>query len=245
MQRFTPSPRPTGRAPGIPPPVGLAPARSTTIATSPAPLDDRDVPLRSARRTHALARDLDGPCGSRPMAPAELRSALRALPAACHRALRGGDQALVEEVARLRDELHAVANRVTRLLAAPDARLATMDIGRPTALAGRASPELVLARLAMAAERLADIADRLGEQQWRTTGQLGSDAVTIGQLVALPLQRAHRIVSASSAARRNDSNASNVSNDRNDTVRAARARDERAPRGGRQPSWRPPKRTQQ
>jgi hypothetical protein len=167
------------------------------------------------------------------MTPEEMSAALHALPMACQRALRRGDQVLVEEAARLRDELHAVANRVTRLLDVPGARLAEMDIGVPTPLAGPSSPQLVLALLTMAAERLADIADHLGEEEWRATGQLGSEIVTIGQLVEVPLHRAHRILSAPSGSPRND------------TTPTAGVRDERAACACCQPPWRPPKRTQQ
>lgn len=176
MQRLGPTAQRMGRAPGVPPPMGRAHVRATGIVTGPPPLDDR------------------------PMNPAETSSALRALPRACRDALRTGDDALMEEVARLRDELHAVANRVARLLAAPGSALASMDIGSPTALAGPSSPGLLVAVLTMTAERLASMADRLGEEDWRVIGHLGTQTVTIGQLVALPLHSAHRILAAASGA---------------------------------------------
>jgi hypothetical protein len=116
------------------------------------------------------------------------------LPQACDDALRRGDHALLEEVARLRDEMHAVANRVARLLAAPGSTLAAMDIGRPSALAGPSSADLLVALLAMAAERLADIAEALDDRRWRLVGRLGPEPTTVGQLIALPLHRAHRLL---------------------------------------------------
>jgi hypothetical protein len=131
--------------------------------------------------------------------PAQAGSALRALPEACRAALRSGDDTVVQEVARLRDELHAVANRVARLLAAPGSTLAALDLGAPTALAGPSSPGHLVAIVTMAAERLADMADRLGEGDRRVTGQLGQQTVTVGQLIALPLHSARRFLSPPSS----------------------------------------------
>jgi hypothetical protein len=196
MQRLTSPARPKGRAPGIPPPTGRAPKCAATIVPGPQPLDNRDGSLRSAHRQSPPSVDPCSQCGFQAVAPAGTSSALRALPQACRDALRRGDHAVVEEVARLRDELHAVANRVARLLVAPGSTLAAMDIGSPTALAGPSNPELLVAILTMAAGRLADITDRLGEADWRLVGQLGPETVTVGQLVEVPLHSAHRLLSA-------------------------------------------------
>jgi hypothetical protein len=98
---------------------------------------------------------------------------------------------MVSEAARARDELHAVANRIARILVAPGSSLAAVHIETPTALAQPTSIDLVVELLRMEADRLAAITDSIDEQ-WDWVGYVGSQAVTVRQLADVPLHTAHR-----------------------------------------------------
>ena len=133
-----------------------------------------------------------GTCGFSPPARADIADALRRLPSTWQRAL-AAHPTLIDRAAFLRDDLHAVANRVARLLAAPGTRLSVVTIHVPTALtAGIASPAIVVHRLRMAADRLRRLVEPLRTGGWDVTGSVGDGFVTVTQLVHVPLHHSHR-----------------------------------------------------
>lgn len=132
-----------------------------------------------------------GTCGFQPPLRHYLGSAVRELVAGW-REIVGRDRAAVTAVASLRDELHAVANRVSRILAAPGAALAPVRLDEPTALSTSSDPNLLLRFLRMSADRLADLVQNLTPEQWQLSGRVGSSTVTIPQLLVVPLHASHR-----------------------------------------------------
>ena len=131
-------------------------------------------------------------CGFRPPSRAETAEALRALPSAWQAAMavRPG---LVEQAAFLRDEIHAVTNRVARVLAVPGSRLSSVTILVPTALASyEASPGVIAELLRMAVDRLAGLVEPLRSAEWHLSGRVGEGTVTVLQLVHVPLHHGHR-----------------------------------------------------
>jgi hypothetical protein len=134
-------------------------------------------------------------CGFVPPTRREIPGALRALFTEWQRAIDCGDPALIEGAARLRDELHAIANRVARVLTAPGASVSRVRIHAPTALAGASDRGLVLVLLGSSADRLADITDTMDPDQWELFGCVGSSFVTIAELVLMPLHASHRRLS--------------------------------------------------
>jgi hypothetical protein len=136
-------------------------------------------------------------------APGRARAAaeLRSLPARWLSALRTADIGVHERAAQLYDELHAVANRVGRLLEAPGARLAPVRLQAPTSRRQAVPREVRGAQIRIAADRLAGLVDGLSAGDWRISGTVGDSPITIGELVAAPLQSSHRLLALTSPAR--------------------------------------------
>jgi hypothetical protein len=88
----------------------------------------------------------------------------------------------LERVARLRDELHATANRVARF-AVDD--LPIVDPARTTTPtdASMLAPEQVLSRLELTAGRLITLLEPLSAREWARTGRMGDRLVTLGEIV--------------------------------------------------------------
>jgi len=114
-------------------------------------------------------------------------------------ALRNADPVVHERAAQLRDELHAVANRVGRLLEAPGAQLPPVRIQAPTAPSRAMPGELRSALIQVEVDRLADLVDGLSPTDWRLTGMIGDAPVTIGELIAAPLHSSHRLLAYTAA----------------------------------------------
>jgi hypothetical protein len=134
-------------------------------------------------------------CGFVPPLLRDTGEALRAVPEQWRDALRKSPL-LIPSAARLRDELHAIANRVARLLIEQDARLSSVTIPPPDALAASASTNILVALLRMAAVRLADLVDALRPEQWGIAGRVGDRTVTVAELVRVPLHHSHRDLAA-------------------------------------------------
>jgi hypothetical protein len=187
------------------PPRGLAPPRATGpgptrgLAIDPAPLD-------ASRRRHPSsqlvvpvepARCED--CGFASPMRREMSAALRAVPPAWHVALQTRPE-LAERAAVVRDELHAIANRVVRLVTAPGVRLSMVRINAPSALARAASAAQLAELLDQSAVRLADLTDSLQPDQWSLAGHMGDANVTVADLIASPLHHSHAALRAGDAA---------------------------------------------
>jgi len=132
-----------------------------------------------------------GDCGFTQLQRGDTGGALRRLPSTWRAALRANPQ-LLERAAFLRDEIHAVTNRVARLLVAPGSRLQRVTIYAPTANATAESQAVVVEFLRISAERLARIVDSLRPDDWDSTGYVGDSAVTVADLIQVPLHHSHR-----------------------------------------------------
>ena len=96
------------------------------------------------------------------------------------------------DVARLRDELHAVTNRITRILDVPAAiTIADVEIDAPTALVASTPPEHLVALLRLAAERASTVVGRFAPADWHRRARLGDKIVDVEALAILPLHRSH------------------------------------------------------
>jgi hypothetical protein len=135
-------------------------------------------------------------CDFRPPAPNEAASELRALASIWEVALVGGDEDLIDEAARMRDEIHAVAKRIGRLLDAPGSRISPVRIEIPTASARGATAQLVIALLGNAAEGLGQLVESLGADDWRIEGSVGTGRVSVYELACVPLHTTHRELAA-------------------------------------------------
>jgi hypothetical protein len=106
--------------------------------------------------------------------------------------LTAASVAELESAARLRDELHVVANRIRRLRAMPGSSiLANVSVDATTALSRTSNVAHLLAMLSVSAERLADLLSRLEPEEWDVRGRVGSREVTVAELVLMPLHRSH------------------------------------------------------
>ena len=132
-----------------------------------------------------------GRCGFQSPARCRLPDAIRAITPTWAVTLRSGGPALVPAAARARDELHAVTNRIARILTAPGSTLSPVHVERPTALTQYASIDLIIELLRQEADRLASITASLDEE-WGWVGSVGSQQVTVRQLADVPLHSAHR-----------------------------------------------------
>jgi hypothetical protein len=137
-------------------------------------------------------------CGFTPLARGDIADALRKLPVAWQEALRS-DPTFVEPAARLRDELHAVTNRVERVLDEPDTSLASVTIHAPTALATPTSRDVLVSLLHLSANRLADLVESLSTDAWEMRGHVDEGTVTVRELAQVPLHHSHRDLARSRA----------------------------------------------
>src|SRR5690606_5017484 len=119
--------------------------------------------------------------------------AIRALPSRWAAALGAGRCETVEDAARQRDELHAVANRVARLLVAPGSTVSPVRIDVPTESARPPSTDLLVELLRIEADRLADLAGSIGAE-WGWIGRVGIGPVTASELAAVPLHTSHQLL---------------------------------------------------
>lgn len=142
--------------------------------------------------TVASATPCDG-CGFQPPTPSELPAAIRALPSTWAQALRSGGPGIIEEAARSRDELHAVANRVARILVAPGSTLSPVSIATPTEMRRPPTIDLLVELLRMEADRLSGITGSIGAE-WGWFGRIGRRNVTVRELTVVPLHTAHRLL---------------------------------------------------
>lgn len=132
-------------------------------------------------------------CGFVPPIRADLPTEIRALPSLWAAALRSGRSATIEDAARLRDELHAVANRVARLLVASGSTVSPVRIGTPTELARPPSIDLLVELIRIEANRLAEISESAGAE-WGWIGRVGVGPVAVTELAAVPLHSSHRML---------------------------------------------------
>ena len=132
-------------------------------------------------------------CGFEPPATPDIASAILAIPDEWASLLsHDTTETMLAEAARLRDELHVVANRISRVLAVPGAAvLATVRIDSPTAWTRTIGPDQLIALLKMAAERLAELVRSLRPADWHLTGRAGRKSLSIRDLALLPLHRSH------------------------------------------------------
>jgi hypothetical protein len=93
----------------------------------------------------------------------------------------------------VRDELHAVANRVARLLVSPGSTLSPVRIDVPTELARPPSIDLLIELLRIEADRLADLTESIGAE-WGWIGRVGVGPVTVTALAAVPLHTSHQVL---------------------------------------------------
>lgn len=163
--------------------------RTNTATAEPAKVHHSSLRLVSDTKSIAAACMS---CGFEPPTRARAATELRSLSAVWVSALQTSDSVVHERAAKLRDELHAIANRVGRLLETPGALLPPVRIQAPTAVSGAIPPELRGALIRVAVDRLAELVDRLRRADWRVSGRLGDTSVTIGELVAEPLHSSHR-----------------------------------------------------
>lgn len=134
-------------------------------------------------------------CGFVPPIRADLPTEIRALPSLWAAALRSGRSATIEDAARLRDELHAVANRVARLLVASGSTVAPVRIGVPTEVARPPSIDLLVELIRIEADRLAEISESAGAE-WGWIGRVGIGPVAVTELAAVPLHSSHRMLAS-------------------------------------------------
>lgn len=88
-----------------------------------------------------------------------------------------------ERVARLRDELHATANRVERfrLTAVPVIDVVRVHAAR--AATTMLSPGQILHQLDLVGDRLVAALGALTPGDWRRVGRVGDDTITLGELI--------------------------------------------------------------
>jgi hypothetical protein len=139
-------------------------------------------------------------CGFEPPARAGAAVELRSLPGRWASRFRADDPIVHERAAQLADELHVVANRVERLLDAPNSELPPVRLQPAISRAGTPR-EMSAARIRVAAARLADLVAGLTPAAWGVSGTVGGSPTTIGELVAAPLLSSHRFLVHRDAAR--------------------------------------------
>ena len=142
-------------------------------------------------------------CGFRTPTRDQIITALESLPHVWETALAAEPSPeRLDGAARVRDELHAVTNRVSRILVSPGSPvLATVVVDAPSSLAGSASPRQVVVRVLMAAQRAADLARTLDDTDWDLVGRLGAATIRVDELLAMPLHRSHRRLAKGSTCR--------------------------------------------
>ncbi len=131
-------------------------------------------------------------CGFRSPPRHALASAVEAVPDRWA-AVLGADPAdeLLDAAARVRDELHVIANRIGRVLAAPGAAVVAAVASIEAPAAGPRSPDHLVVLQRLAARRLADLLASLGAADWELCGRVGARSVTVAELAVVPLHRSH------------------------------------------------------
>ena len=175
------------------------PARRTITPPTPAH-------AASMRRHPSSNRAEDGPtcnrCGFRTPDRTDIPCEIAAIASKWRPVLPTAPPSQLEGAARLRDELHVVANRISRLRAAPGSPvLATLSIDAPTALRRTASVEHLLVMLDISAQRLADLAASLDAAEWDLRGRIGASDVSVAELALMPLHRSHARLTMEDACR--------------------------------------------
>jgi hypothetical protein len=108
----------------------------------------------------------------------------------------------LEAAARVRDELHAVTNRVSRILVSPGSpALAAVVVDAPTSLAGSTNSRQVVVRILLAARRAAELTRALHDTEWDLVGQVGTATVRVEELLTMPLHRSHGRLAQGSTCR--------------------------------------------
>lgn len=125
---------------------------------------------RSVADLVALARRLLAPGG----AARNADGLDRAPPAGCAR---------FERVARLRDELHATANRVERVRLVDDPMIDAVRVRAARAVSAVLSPGQVLHQLDLVSDRLVEVLGALTPSEWRRVARLGEGVITLGGLI--------------------------------------------------------------
>ncbi|MGE3447806.1 MAG: hypothetical protein AB7H92_09535 [Microbacteriaceae bacterium] len=88
-----------------------------------------------------------------------------------------------ERVARLRDELHATANRVERFRLTDDPVIDAVRVRAARAASAMLSPGQVLHQLDLVADRLVQVLGALTPGEWRRVGRIGDSVITPGGLI--------------------------------------------------------------
>jgi hypothetical protein len=179
------------------PTAGVAPPSETSVA-APLRLIVSPAAIAASRDRHPCALSTPaadtacGHCGFVSPEPGEISLLLRALPGTWKTLLDGCQPGYVEDGACLRDEIHAITNRIDQLLASPDSILAPVRMNPPNALARLVHPQLLVALLETATTRLAALTDTVHGEQWQRRGRGPTGAVSIAELATLPLHRTHQ-----------------------------------------------------
>ena len=124
----------------------------------------------------------------------EVPTAILAIPDQWARVLHStATQSMLIDTARLRDELHVVANRITRVLAAPGSAIVpAVRIETPTAWTRPTNADQLITLMRFAADRLAGVLDSLRPEDWNLTGRAGRTSMSVCDLALIPLHRSHR-----------------------------------------------------
>jgi hypothetical protein len=101
------------------------------------------------------------------------------------------ESSALDRVARLRDELHATANRVTRFGVEEHPLVEPIRIPAPRATNTVLGPEQLLFQLGLSANRLVALIEPLTPRDWVRTGRVGDRLVTLGEIVNGVLRRAY------------------------------------------------------
>jgi hypothetical protein len=132
-------------------------------------------------------------CGFRAPASRDVAAEILAIPGRWARVLRKGatDEVLLE-AARLGDELHVVASRVWRVLAAAGSAIVpAVRIDAPTTWTRPTNADQLVASLRLAAERLAAVMSQSTTRDWSPTGRAGRGSLRVNDLALIPLHRSH------------------------------------------------------
>jgi hypothetical protein len=103
---------------------------------------------------------------------------------------RGADEAALQRVARLRDELHVTANRVARFDLDEHPSVDPVRVMAPTAASSLLTPEQLVFQLELTAGRLINLLDPLTPRDWARTCRVGDGSLTLGALVHQVLDQA-------------------------------------------------------
>lgn len=170
-------------------------ARGSPAPDSPSALDLMRAAAVQRHPSSNLRADVEGcsRCGFAAPAMDDVATALATIPDQWADLLDAdATRTMIHEAARLRDELHVVANRISRVLADPgSAVLASARIDSPTSWARSTDPGQVLALMRLAADRLAAVLGSLDPPDWQLTGRAGRLSLSILELAVIPLHHSH------------------------------------------------------